>query len=73
MPASASRLHPSDWLTVAAFGVALAGMNALIYQAIERIPLGVAVTMEVLGPLVLSVVTGRRASSWLWASSRWAG
>jgi inner membrane transporter RhtA len=57
-----------DWLVVGAFGVALAGMNALIYQAIERIPLGVAVTVEVLGPLVLSVITGRRASSWLWAA-----
>jgi inner membrane transporter RhtA len=30
--------------------------------------LGVAVTVEVLGPLVLSVITGRRASSWLWAA-----
>lgn len=58
----------SDWSAVAAFGVALAGMNALIYQAIERIPLGVAVTVEVLGPLVLSVIAGRRASSWLWAA-----
>jgi inner membrane transporter RhtA len=65
------RLHghtASDWAVVGAFGVALAGMNALIYQAIERIPLGVAVTIEVLGPLVLSVITGRRASSWLWAA-----
>ncbi len=56
-----------DWLVVAAFGVALAGMNGLIYAAIERIPLGVAVTVEVLGPLVLSVVAGRRPLSWLWA------
>jgi inner membrane transporter RhtA len=58
----------TDWLTITAFGVALAGMNALIYQAIERIPLGVAVTIEVLGPLALSVIAGRRASSWLWAA-----
>jgi inner membrane transporter RhtA len=58
----------ADWLTIAAFGVALAGMNALIYQAIERIPLGVAITIEVLGPLVLSVMARRRASSWLWAT-----
>ncbi len=43
-------------------------MNALIYQAIERIPLGVAVTVEVLGPLTLSVITGRRTSSWLWVA-----
>ena len=63
----------TDWLTVGGFGVALAGMNALIYEAIDRIPLGVAVTVEVLGPLVLSVVTGRRASRWLWAALALAG
>ena len=37
-------------------------MNGLIYLAIARIPLGVAVTVEVLGPLLLSVLTGRRPS-----------
>jgi inner membrane transporter RhtA len=62
------RGHSSnDWLTVIAFGVALAGMNALFYEAIARIPLGATVTIEVLGPLVLSVVMSRRAVSWLWA------
>ena len=60
--------HRADWLAVGAFGVALTGMNTFIYAAIERIPLGVAVTIEVLGPLVLSVVTGRGASRWLWAA-----
>ncbi|MGW1729122.1 EamA family transporter [Streptomyces sp. NPDC002306] len=58
----------SDWAVVMAFGVALAGMNTLFYQAIARIPLGAAVTLEVLGPLVLSVVTARRKSGWLWAA-----
>lgn len=62
-----------DLANVAAFGVALAGMNALIYEAIARIPLGVAVTLEVLGPLVLSVVAGRRPSSWLWAALAFGG
>ncbi|GAA4946291.1 EamA family transporter [Actinoplanes utahensis] len=57
-----------DWLVAAGFGVALAGMNGLFYQAIDRIPLGPAVTLEVLGPLLLSVVTARRAASWLWAA-----
>src|ERR1700712_4495842 len=56
-----------DWLTVVAFGVALAGMNSLFYQAIERIPLGTAVTLEVLGPLALSVLGNRRPISLLWA------
>jgi len=58
----------ADLLVVGGFGVALAAMNVLIYQAIERIPLGVAVTVEVLGPLALSVIAGRRLSSWLWAA-----
>jgi inner membrane transporter RhtA len=58
----------ADWAVIVAFGVALAGMNTLFYQAIARIPRGAAVTLEVLGPLVLSVVTARRATSWLWAA-----
>jgi inner membrane transporter RhtA len=49
------------------FGVVLATMNALFYLALERLPLGVTVTIEVLGPLVLSIVASRRASAWLWA------
>ncbi|MBZ3905427.1 EamA family transporter [Streptomyces griseiscabiei] len=61
------------WAVIVGFGAALAGMNVLIYQAIARIPLGTAVTLEVLGPLVLSVVAGRRASRWLWAGLALAG
>ena len=48
-------------------------MNGLFYEAIVRVPLGAAVTIEVLGPLVLSVVMSRRASSWLWAVLACAG
>ncbi|UNO43897.1 EamA family transporter [Streptomyces sp. MST-110588] len=57
-----------DWATVLAFGFALAGMNSLFYQAIDRIPLGAAVTLEFLGPLILSVATSRRGLSLLWAA-----
>lgn len=57
----------ADWGTVVAFGIAMAGMNGLFYQAIDRIPLGPAVTLEVLGPLALSVLVSRRLSSLLWA------
>lgn len=57
----------ADWMTVVAFGVVLAVMNTAFYFALERIPLGVAVTIEVLGPLILSVVLGRKALSWVWA------
>ncbi|TDC21508.1 EamA family transporter, partial [Micromonospora sp. 15K316] len=54
----------ADWLLAGTFGLTLAAMNSIFYQAIERIPLGPAVTLEVLGPLALSVLTARRAASW---------
>lgn len=63
----------ADWTTVIGFGLVLGLMNVLFYLAIDRIPLGTAVTIEVLGPLILSVVTGRRASGWLWAALAFAG
>ncbi|MEL3947476.1 EamA family transporter [Streptomyces sp. LNU-CPARS28] len=63
----------TDWAVVGAFGLALGGMNVLFYQAIDRIPLGPAVTLEVLGPLLLSVVTARRAASLVWAGMAFAG
>ncbi|MEU1486320.1 EamA family transporter [Streptomyces sp. NPDC005752] len=58
----------ADWGTVLAFGVAMGGMNTLFYQAVDRIPLGAAVTLEVLGPLVLSVVASRRLANLVWAA-----
>ncbi|MBY8815324.1 EamA family transporter [Streptomyces cinereoruber] len=57
----------ADWGTIVAFGTAMAGMNVLIYQSSSRIPLGAAVTLEVLGPLILSVVASRRWTNLLWA------
>jgi len=63
----------ADWLTLAAFGLALAGMNLLFYEALSRLHLGATVTIEVLGPLVLSVATSRKASAWLWALLAFGG
>ncbi|SCK31452.1 DMT family transporter [Streptomyces sp. WMMB 322] len=62
-----------DWAAVTGLGVALGTMNTLFYQAIDRIPLGAAVTLELLGPLVLSVVGSRRLLSLLWAALALAG
>ncbi|MEU9555597.1 EamA family transporter [Streptomyces fumanus] len=58
----------ADWGTVIVFGVTMAGMNGLFYQAVDRIAMGPAVTLEVLGPLTLSVVTSRRAVNLVWAA-----
>ncbi|MEU3500055.1 EamA family transporter [Streptomyces hundungensis] len=63
----------ADWAVVCGFGLALGGMNILFYQAIDRIPLGAAVTFEVLGPLLLSVIVSRRAAGLLWAALALAG
>lgn len=62
-----------DWMAVLRFGAVLALMNALFYLALQRLPLGVTVTIEVLGPLVLSIIASRRASAWLWAALAFAG
>ena len=58
----------ADWGVAVAFGLVLAAMNAFFYFSLARLDLGAAVTIEVLGPLVLSVAASRRASSWLWAA-----
>lgn len=61
------------WIAVVQLGAALAVMNGFFYLALARLPLGVAVTIEVLGPLVLSIIASRRASAWLWAGLAFAG
>lgn len=57
----------ADWFAVIRFGAVLALMNGLFYLALERLPLGVTVTIEVLGPLTLSVIAARGALRWVWA------
>ncbi|HEV3290993.1 MAG TPA: EamA family transporter [Streptosporangiaceae bacterium] len=62
-----------DAAVVAAFGVTLAVMNFSIYQAFARIPLGVAVTIEFLGPLAVAVATSRRVIDLVWVVLAGAG
>lgn len=57
-----------DWMTVVGFGLVLATMNVCFYEALSRLPLGETVTIELLGPLVLSVAISGRRSAWLWAA-----
>ena len=66
-PSLRGRARSDLWL-VAAFGVALGVMNLAIYAAIDRIPLGVAVTVEFLGPLGVAVFKGRGRLALLWAA-----
>ncbi len=62
-----------DWGVVLAFGATLAVMNWAIYQSFARIPLGVAVTIELLGPLLLSLALSRRVTDLVWVLLAAAG
>jgi inner membrane transporter RhtA len=62
---------PLTW--VLASGAAIAVMNACFYQAIDRIPLGLATTIEFLGPLAVAVIGSRRAVDFLWVGLAGAG
>ena len=55
-----------DAAVVAGFGVTLAVMNYSIYQSFARIPLGISVTVEFLGPLGVAVASSRRLLDVLW-------
>jgi inner membrane transporter RhtA len=55
-----------DWLVVLGFGLSLMTMNWAIYQSFARIPLGVAVTIEFLGPLAVAVAGSRRFTDLIW-------
>ena len=55
-----------DWLIVLGFGVSLMTMNWAIYQSFARIPLGIAVTIEFLGPLTVAVIGSRRFADLIW-------
>src|SRR2546421_4787133 len=58
----------SQWQAVASFGLVVAGMNFCFYQAIARIPLGIAVTIEFLGPLAVAIAGSRKALDFSWAA-----
>lgn len=57
-----------EWLIALGYGLALAGMNWAIYASFARIPIGVAVTIEFLGPLGVAVATSRRLRDLLWVA-----
>ena len=61
------RWSGSAWREVVLFGISLAGLNAFFFAAVERIPLGVAVAIEFVGPLALAVIlsTNRRDLIWI--------
>lgn len=71
-PAKAS-LDRTGWADIVAFGFVLAAMNASFYVALDRLPLGIAVTLEFTGPLAVATLSSRRARDLVWVALAAAG
>jgi inner membrane transporter RhtA len=56
----------ADYLAVLGYGLILGFMNWSFYEALDRLPLGVAVTIEFTGPLAVAIGGSRRALDGLW-------
>jgi inner membrane transporter RhtA len=70
---SLRRLNAAQWRAVLPYGVVLGTMNMLFYFSLSRIPLGLAVTVEFIGPLAVAVFGSRKAIDVLWVVLAGAG
>lgn len=61
-----TKLTKEQWKFVIPYGFCLGAMNLVFYFAIERIPIGLAVTLEFIGPLMVAVLGSKRAVDFLW-------
>lgn len=59
-------LGRDSWLPLGVYGISLGIMNFLYYQALDRLPVGIAVAVEFVGPLTVAVLGSRRAMDFLW-------
>ena len=63
----------ADWRLIVLFGVSLGAMNLAYYESLERIPLGIAVTFEFVGPLGVAIASSRRLLDLAWVVLAAAG
>ena len=67
------RLPREHWGNLAGYGICLGVMNSVAYQAFARVPIGIAMAIEVMGPLTLVILASRRVSDFLWLAGTVAG
>jgi len=61
------KLTKIQWKAIIPYGLCLGVMNGIYYLSLSRIPLGLAVALEFIGPLMLSVFSSKRMIEYLWA------
>ena len=67
------QLTGQQWKAVIPYGLCLGAMNFIFYMAIKRIPLGLGVALEFIGPLVVAILGSRRIADYLWVLLAAAG
>ncbi|MCX2473076.1 DMT family transporter [Pedobacter sp. MC2016-05] len=68
-----SELNAKQWKYVILYGLSLGAMNMIFYFAIERIPIGLGVTLEFVGPLVVAIFSSKKAVDFIWVILAAAG
>ncbi|WP_316849797.1 EamA family transporter [Pedobacter agri] len=61
-----TKLNAKQWKYVILYGLSLGAMNMVFYMAIERIPIGLGVTLEFVGPLLLAIFSSKKAIDFIW-------
>ena len=62
-----------DWPSLIGYGLTIGVMNLVFYMSLRTIPLGIAVTLEFLGPLAIALFGSRRALDLVWVVLAVAG
>src|ERR1700741_2851926 len=63
---SMRRFTAAQWRAAIPYGISIGVMNLVFYQALVRIPLGLAVTLEFVGPLAVAIFGSRRPLDAVW-------
>lgn len=68
-----TRMARAEWRSVIIYGIALAGLNGLLYASLRTIPLGIATALEFTGPLAVATLGSRRLTDFAWIGLAVAG